>query len=270
MNNVLQDSKGFSILEVMIAITIMAFITVGIYQVTAQTYKLRDSLGADADFYTELRIALLVLEKDISSLYTPLGYQDEMEFNPTTQKPLYKSVPLDPLNSDIQELLTTSKFWSQAISTTGIRPSRFIGTQGQISFITTSHVRIYRDSLESDFAKVTYELIPDPDSENNSLSLLVKTEDTAAFAPDRFKNPKMTQTTLLRGVKTCTFTFNQREGDKWKPIKSWDSQKEEFGFFPPDMIEIQLEIIGPKQQSFEGKIKIRPELPFYGISAQIF
>ena len=52
------SQKGFTLLEVLISIVIMAFISLGIYQATTESYKLREELVSDSDFYNEIRLTM--------------------------------------------------------------------------------------------------------------------------------------------------------------------------------------------------------------------
>ena len=51
----------------------------------------------------------------------------------------------------------TSTYWLGATEKSGLRLSRFVGTDTKMSFVVASHVRIYKDTPESDFAKISYE-----------------------------------------------------------------------------------------------------------------
>jgi len=164
------------------------------------------------------------------------------------------------------DLSQSSVYWSPAIDDTGVRPSHFIGTDTKLSFISVSHIRIYKDSPESEFAKIAYEV--KRDSQNSALpdtQVLIKTESSNVFAMDDLRDPFSHSYELLRGIKKFSYTYYKRDGNTWKKSKSWDSEKEEPKNSYPDIIELTLEVIGPQRQSFEGVFKFRPEIPLNGL-----
>jgi hypothetical protein len=144
-----------------------------------------------------------------------------------------------------------------------------VGTSNKITFITAAHVRIYKDKPESDFAKVTYELVPDEDyKEYPDSSALLKIEDPDAFADeDRRGENAAARYILLHGVKKLRFRFWRKDKDnalgKFEP--SWDSDKEDFREKYPDIIEVTIEVMGPDKLTHTGVYKFRPEVPLRGL-----
>jgi general secretion pathway protein J len=268
MNSNLQnesDQHGFTLLEVIIALAILVFIAFSIFQATTQTYKLRDSLVREGNFYNSIRLATTVMSRDITLIYSPIATL-------TNYKRPDINTPIDPQKEQalmVDDLGQVFKFWGRAIDQTGVRPSRFVGTENKLSFITLSHIRIYKDSPESEFAKVTYEIKPEqstPDNPNPEGSVLVKTESPNAFAVDESKDQFLRSFEVLHGVKTLSYTYYLRDGNTWKTFKNWDSDKEETKNQLPSFIELKLDVVGPKNLLFEGRYKFRPEIPIDGLS----
>ena len=50
---------------------IMAFISLGIIQATTETFKLRDVLSVEGDFYNAIRLATDIIRRDTVNLYSP-------------------------------------------------------------------------------------------------------------------------------------------------------------------------------------------------------
>src|SRR5690348_1896944 len=48
---------GFTLIEVMVSMAIMVFISLAIYQAMTETYKLREVLSVEGDFYNSIRLA---------------------------------------------------------------------------------------------------------------------------------------------------------------------------------------------------------------------
>ena len=162
-------------------------------------------------------------------------------------------------------------FWLPAIDKTGIRPSRFVGTPDSVTFISASHVRIYRDTPESELAKITYQVQRDEtDKENPDALVLLKTESPNVFEHDDRRDKHRRTYPILRGIRKLKFSFYRSDkGEMGRPfawIGSWDTSKEEFKDHPyPDAIRIEVEVAGPSKLSFEGQYIFRPEAPLNGL-----
>ncbi len=265
MNLNFQNSKnhssGFTLLEVLIALAVLVFISLAIYQATIETYKLRDTLLAEGEFYNTITISTAVIQHDISLIYSPYSADPALKNDPRGQPQLSQD-----LIGQTDDLGRTFSHWAAAVNKTGMRPSHFIGSTDKLSFISLSHVRIYKDSQESEFARISYETKRDDKNTDNPGSLvLTKTESSNAFYTLDVKDTFSHTYPLLPGIKTIAFTYYKREGNTWKTSRSWDSDKEETKNIYPDLIEMKIEILGRRKQSFEGTFKFRPEMPFNGL-----
>ena len=262
------DSAGFTLLEVIISIMIMTFISLGIYQLTVETFRIRDVLTSEGEFYNTIRMAMDIVGRDVSAIYSPamMKLPDPQASNlPSGATPA--PPPADPefvalLQTDAGR---TSTYWLAASDKTGLRPSHFIGTDNKMSFVSASHVRIYRDSHESVFAKISYELVKDEGNRDAPDALmLVKTESTNAFDDDdHHDKPFVRKYPLLHGIKKFKYRYWRKDKDRWET--SWDNDKEDYREKYPDIVEVTFEVTGPDRLSFEGIYKLRPEVPLRGI-----
>ncbi len=245
---------------------ILVFISLGIYQVTLETYKLRDVLGAEGAFYNTIRLAMSIVQRDISLIYSPTILLPKLP-------PVDPYAPPPPPPAPIvgfpgEDLQIPHQYWSPVIDSTGIRPSRMIGTENKLSFISLSYTRIYKDTPGSEFAKVAYELKrEEKDPDLKGTLILVKTESGNAFSREDRKDPLLQSYELLHGIKKLTFSYLFKDGDSWRTLKNWDSEVDQPRLTFPDMIVIDLEVVGTKNLSFEGKFKFRPEIPLNGLPA---
>lgn len=256
---------GFTLLEILIAMSILAFISLGIYQATTQTFKLRDVLSVEGDFYNEIRMAMGVMQRDVEQIYSPTLLMPKPGASPSAELPPPPNAQeLDAMMSP--EMNQVTDFWGAALDKTGIRPSRFIGTDNKLSFVTVSHFRMYKESPESYFAKVTYSTQADTENKNApGSSILVKTENTNAFSLEDNRDDKfLRRFSLLHGVKSIHFRYWRKiDGGKWET--AWDSDKEDFKNIYPDYIEIKIDVAGPSNLTFQGIYKFRPEVPLRGL-----
>lgn len=264
----LNNQSGFSLLEMLIAIAVLVFMSFGIYQTTAQTFRLRDVLMNEGDFYNGIRLSMEVVERDIQMIYSPtLSVPPKAKQPPGTV-----AQPASPPDAqDLQAILSSelgqqTQFWAGATDKTGVRASRFIGTDTKMSFISVDHLRIYKDTPESDFAKVSYELRRD---EGNAFvqdaQVLVRIENSSAFDNNEQREKQFERVyPLLNGIKKFQYRYYRKDKDRWE--RSWDSDKEDYKNLYPDIIELSVEVHGPTRLNFEGKYYFRPEVPLRGLA----
>jgi hypothetical protein len=67
-------------------------------------------------------------------------------------------------------------------------------------------------------------------------------------------------------VTSCHFTYFRWEDNSFKKFTSWDSDKEDFKWQIPDMVQVDFEIKGPTGLSYTGFYQFKPELPFHGLN----
>lgn len=269
-NSPRNSESGFTLLEVLIAICILSFISVGIYQAVSETFKIRESISTEGDFYNGIRLSMNILQRDLTLLYSPISQLPKpkpvgspppgVPAQPVSQ--LQPSISAEALQLD-PNLGQLTDFWEPAMNASGIRLSRFVGTDNKITFISNSHLRVYKDSSESEFARITYEFIQD--DQDKEFKMLVKTENTDTFNLEtRSSDPFSRTYPLLHGVRTFKFRFYRKDKDEWGP--SWDTDKDEFRYMYPDIVELTLEVQGPPRTSFEGRFLFRPELPLRALN----
>ncbi len=262
------NNSGFTLLEVLISMCILAFISLSIYEATTNTYHLRDVLSNEGDFYNGIRLAMSVVERDIELVYSPVIMA------PPNENPYVQPNPQDMAVIQSMNLGAPTQYWEGAMDQSGIRPSRLIGTENKLSFISVSHTRMYKDSQESDFAKIAYELDPDDltedqlqDSDLAGTKVLTKHESPNAFNPndgigsdDSFAHTYP----LLHGIQNLTFRYYRHDTDQWST--AWDSDSPDTKNLYPDIIEIKIHVVGPSKLTFDGLYKFRTEIPLHGLN----
>jgi len=270
-------SAGFTLIEVMITMAILAFISLGIFQAVTSSFKIRDELSQEADFYTGIRLAMGIMNKDISMIYSPtllLNTQPQTSPSGTPQNP--SGAPqFDESQiaaSTAADLSRSFTFWSAAADKSGLRPSRFVGTDAKMTFISATHFRVYKDSPESEFAKITYDFEPDSEPPINGFkvadsNILVKQTSANVFDNDDLRDRETTHKyTLIRGITSFKFSYYKWVDNSFTAYTTWDSDKDDFKWQIPDMIRVDIEIKGPTGLSYTGFYEFKPELPFHGLN----
>lgn len=270
-------TQGFTLIEVLISIVIMSFISLGIYQAITQTYRLRDTLLHEGEFFNGIQMAMSILERDYSMLYTPImmvppasaGASTVLGPNgqpivpvPGAQSPGAGSGPALPEDSS-----QVTPYWTAMIHPSGIRPSHFIGADNKMSFVSASNIRVYKDSPESEFAKIQYTLQPDKSEDAvPSSQILIKTISPNVYSEDENKDNYKHTYALLSGITKFKLTyFQKKDTGEFQSNSSWDSDSTDTKNKYPDYVEITLEVKSPTRQFFEGTYRFRVETPINGI-----
>lgn len=274
-NHQRSDTEGFTLVEVMIAIVLLVMISVAIYQATTQTFRYRARAISEGDFYGGIRLAMGLIDRDVAALFSPVNFNPknfEKDSNPISadQSAGAVAAPGAPVDQQFQleellrsELGQANDYWLGATDLSAIRPSRFIGTENRIQFVSASHMRVYKNMPESEFNKIIYELRDDKDSQVvEGTKLLVRIENPAVFSEEKkVQDPKLYP--LLPGVKTFKFRYYRKDKKAWEV--SWDTNREDMKGLYPDLIELTAEVLGLNRLAFSAIYMFKPETPFYGI-----
>jgi len=119
---------GMTLIEALIAITILAIVTTMIWGGFAQTARNKEAIEADMDRYHVIRAALDRMSRELSMAYV--------------------SVHLNPSPS-MQTMVTAFE-------------GRDHGDDDRVDFTSFSHQRLFRDAHESDQNEISYFLTHDP------------------------------------------------------------------------------------------------------------
>lgn len=268
-----------TLIEVLIAMVILGFISLATYRAISQTYKVRDVLLNEGEFHNTIRLAMSMLGHDIELAYSPwpfLPKPPKSRVGGASESVAPEPTPSAPVDVSFMQQLeerARSKYWLSPISKLGVRPSHFIGTNREISFVTSANARVYRDSRASVFAKVSYSLVDDksaPSDGPRSL-VLVRKSTPRAFEGDLDKDPDERSFPLLRGIEKLEFRYaksgeRNASGSEFLWLGEWDNLKSEFSTTLPQIIEVHLIVNGPVRLRFEGTFLFRTEVPARGFA----
>lgn len=237
---------------------ILMFVSYAIVQITTSSNQAREKIQSHGEFFSRIRLSMNIMDRDISSIYSPILMLPDPE----------KKID-DERYNEINDLLRgaagrSNDFWSRIIDGTGIRPSRFQGDAEAMSFISSSHVRVYRGKKESVFMKVRYYLKEprEPNSEVRKTidgKILVKSEDVDAFNFEENDSQQIKEYRILEGIQSLKFEYYDREKERWYP--SWDTDREESLNRFPDVIRVSLDLKGENNLFYDGEFQFRPEIP---------
>jgi len=233
--------KGFTLIEVMIAILLLALMSIAVYQVTTRSFSLNAQLGQESTDYISIVLSLQNVETDLSQIYTP---------------------PIDPALPAKDPNVQASQFWSAPVRTDGIRRSRLQGTKERITFLSNGNRRVEEDSPQSDFQKVTWEIERNAEGAYS----LYRSTDWDAFNYDDGSAPKPTRVALLENLASAKFTYYRLENKTWD--ETWDSESQ---FVKPDarfpnLISLKIELPDPMNNANNQlwEVVVRPNFPLNG------
>jgi type II secretion system protein J len=238
--------SGFTLLEVLVAIGLLAFLSLGIYEVTTGAWSANQKISAESADTTAILLSLQAVQSDLEQIYSPL-------LGPAT-----------PSNSTEQ----AQQFWSAPIRSDGFRRSRLQGKAESVSFVANNNRRVEADSAVSDFLKITWEIARNKDGAYT----LYRTTDWDAFRYEEDRGKKTERVALLENLSGAKFQFYRLSDKSWQD--TWDSEgpyaKEEQRF--PNLIKLKIEAPDPtnsaNQLAWEVVIKPHLQLNYLDMAAR--
>lgn len=147
-NTRLFQKQGFTLVEVMIAITILATIAVLVGQTISQAVKSKAKIQEQIDNVSRLRDAIRIIEKDVNLAF---HYRDlEKEINDLANKKPPAAAP----TAGGAGVYTPPPVPRE---TTRFDPvTHFIGSENEMNFVTMNTGRIFSEGQGADFIEVGY------------------------------------------------------------------------------------------------------------------
>ncbi len=228
------NQKGFTLLEILIAISLLAFITFGVVQITDDAVNTKERTTQINEDNLQIETALARMDWDITQTYSPLYFSTPMAFAANnggmspdggmSNQQNYVNMYREQLRNRFQ----VSQHFS-AVSAEGIPVPRFYAPEKNFfEFFTTANRRKTQNSTQSHFAWVRYSLedqvINTDEPRNEAIPSNVKNlvryiansdpwEDTR-IDPE---NPdKVKKAVLLENVENLEFQFWDLDRRKWE------------------------------------------------------
>jgi prepilin-type N-terminal cleavage/methylation domain-containing protein len=266
--------SGFTLIEVMIALFILVIIGFATSKAVIDAAQLKENLKDDTEFSSEFRTSVSLIERDLNQVFNPRWFLGP-EMQPIDFQNAAPPVAPARINGpEVNRLLRgeavrNSEYWGKVFDTTGIRPSRFQGDEKSMSFVSASHLRIYREKKESIYSKIRYELermrenpnlTKEQNQKNAGLYSLIKIENTRAFELEEPReSPYIQYFTILNQIKTLKFRY-YKAGEK-NPVNNWDSDTEEHQGAFPEMVEMELSLEALNGRTMDATVMFRLEAP---------
>lgn len=172
----MRRARGFTLLEVVVAVGITAMMGVLIAAAFQSGYRTKELVEAEGDRYRALRTGTERMAREISNAFVSDHYD-------------------------------TRRYRDQ-----NDRPTNFIGTRDRLLFTTMAHQRLYADAKESDQMVVEYftKTIPGPGGQ--SRMNLMRREDSIL---DERMDRGGTEDILVENVKRIDFAYWDSDKKDW-------------------------------------------------------
>jgi prepilin-type N-terminal cleavage/methylation domain-containing protein len=246
-STLVSNQRGFTLLEILIAITILAFITLAVVDITenaAQTMERTTEINKNN---LQIETAMSRFEWDFTQIYSPLYFSTAMNLNQASgtdysnlgntdpTRAAVPAVPATPVNPQLQayyenmlQRYQLNEHFS-GVSKDGIPIPRFYSPEKNVfEFFTTSNRRKMQNSKQSHFGWVRYSLMDKKEEigaeENPLIPKSLKNFVRYFTADDPYddkrinvEDGKVKAGILLENVESLEFQF-------WNPNrKAWET-----------------------------------------------
>ena len=205
-----RQQRGFTLIEVMIATLIFAFIAIATTEAIRRNRDSKERIDEDIDTYQAIRASFAILRKDFSNVY----FLNESDFVPFGHRKTKTDADINKYRS--------------------IKPS-FIGTESAAHFTTLTNYRLYADQHESDQAEVSFYIEKDK-NDPSMLNLYRRQSPIIDEYPDEGGSSYL----LLEDLAAFKIRYFDVVKEQWSD--SWDSRNEGHLGEIPEIIEVTMTV----------------------------
>ncbi|MFH1223540.1 MAG: type II secretion system protein, partial [Pseudomonadota bacterium] len=177
----IKNKTGMTLIEVIIALALFSIISLFTISNTSVGMRIRNKVASTNDYYHAARIALKTMNRDIALSFHAYSDSKLGEY--------YKSQAV------LAGTLTPEQY-------NAIPFSFFKGTKDKLSFSSTVHRRMYKNSNETDTCEISYYL--ETDQDNDSVYNLMKRE--SFFIDDKFEEGGPVSI-VASGIESMSFRY---------------------------------------------------------------
>lgn len=205
------NQSGFTLLEVLISITILAFITFAIVAIQDNGLTVKETVIAEDRDWLQVETAFARFEWDFSHIFSPLYYSHALKVDQleTEEEQEAYAILTTPYASN--ENFAFPSYDSHPV------PIFKFENKNTFEFFTTSNRRKFKNSKQSNYAWVKYsvENFEDKDGENKTKALVRYFYPDDPFSVESIQWDKIKGQILLRNVEKLTFQFWDYNQRKW-------------------------------------------------------
>lgn len=200
----MKSKKGFTLLELIIAISIFAVMSAFVATAIQNGIKAKRKIQTQIDEVSRMRDSLKLMERDLNQAYHHLDWEkyflEKVKKASTTQQP--PGLPLIP--PEVQRADPTT---------------HFIGTADKLNFVTMNNARFQTNKKTADFVEVGYELKSCSSADGKSSSSCLWRRQSGAVDLDVTKGGD--SLVLLENVTELKFRYLGEGKQDW--VSDWNS-----------------------------------------------
>lgn len=248
----MRKSQGFTLIEVILAMTILSSMMILVSISISRASKAKVKIQAEVESVSALRDAMRMIRNDINQAYNHYDY--ELEITEQSKKkpssPAQPGVPGQPV-APVAPIATPA--------TPSIRKSpatHFVGEENSINFVTMNNGRMTANDVQADFVEVGYFLKSCQSYLGDGGRADVQKKSQGSQCLFRRVQKIIDHDVSKGGVDTMMlddvteFSLKYLVEGKLDWVKEWKSEKARYNVFP-DAVEVTLGI----EKQAEGKQK---------------
>lgn len=224
-----KSEKAFTLIEVILAISILATLTVLVATTLGNALKARTKIQAEVQDVSGLRDAVKIMRADLYQAYN--HYDFEKEIIDTAKKPT-PGQPIRPPDPNAPPQRENKREDPK---------TDFVGDSEKVNFVTLNNGRFLANDLQADFVEVGYALKPCKNLTKDTSSQCLFRRVQKVLDADVTQGG--TESVLLENVKEFKLRYtgdSKKDWEKeWKTVGGQDDSVK--GIFP-DAVEITLAI----------------------------
>lgn len=202
---------GFSLIEVMISITILAAISLSIVTIQEDAQNSKEAIVAEDKDWLQVETAFARFEWDISHIFSPLYYSHAMR-----NDQLQTEEEQEAYNIIVEPYATNENFAFPSYDAHPVPIFKF-ENKNTFEFFTTSNRRKFRNSKQSNYAWVRYTIedFSEKNTDKTTKALVRYFYADNPFTADAIAWDKIKAQILLRNVENLKFEFWDNSQRKW-------------------------------------------------------
>lgn len=223
-----RTQRGFTLMEVVIAVTIVAMMGALVSAAFTTSFKAKEVVEAEAERYRMIRTAMNRMTREISAAfisdrYDSRRYRDQNE-----------------------------------------RPTNFIGERDSLLFTSLANQRLYADAKESDQMVVEYSVKSSPSEDKAARGRTDLVRRVNPILEERMDRGG-TEDILFEGIQKIEFQYWDAERKEWDD--EWDTRRVERKSILPTRVKVTIfatdENKKEVQYTTQTRIMLNTELPRY-------
>lgn len=218
---IMKSKKGFTLLEVMVSISILGVIMMLVWQTNSQTIRAKKRIDTREDIYHQGTVSLQKISTDVSMAFlAKIGITSTLMPTPTPP----------PTQTVIQ---------GEEIKTFLIGEDR--GERDELKFTAFSHLRFFKNAKESDQCKVYYEVVTS-ETEGGTYNL-IRHEEVWLDSSTDVKGEGLV---LAENIQKFNLEYYDSRQNEWR--KDWDTEKIDWRGRLPSAVKITISFQDPDDE----------------------